>query len=355
MKIAILNDTHAGVRNDLQAMGEYQGRFYNEIFFPYLDEHDIKHIIHLGDYFDRRKFINFKSLATNKAHFIDPMIERGITMDLILGNHDTFYKNTNEINAPELLLFKHDNIKIVADPIVKEYDGFEIGLVPWICPDNYDRSIDFIKTSTATTLMGHFEIAGAIMMPGMACPHGLDFKLFDRYDSVLSGHFHHKSLQGNVRYLGSQMEFTWSDFGDEKHFHVFDTETAELSSVKNPLKMFNKVFYDDVEMKHEDLLSQDFSELQNTFVKVIIVNKENPYTFDLFMEKVNAENPVDLKVVDDNHHMDMLSDDDVSDAEDTLTILTKYVDSLEINGDKSKLDTLLKTLYNEALEQNNYL
>ena len=48
MKIALLNDTHCGVRGDMIEMSNYQGRFYNEVFFPYLDEHDIKHIIHLG-------------------------------------------------------------------------------------------------------------------------------------------------------------------------------------------------------------------------------------------------------------------------------------------------------------------
>ena len=61
MRLAILNDTHAGVRGDMVEMAKYQGRFYNEIFFPYLLENDINHIIHLGDYFDRRKFINFAS------------------------------------------------------------------------------------------------------------------------------------------------------------------------------------------------------------------------------------------------------------------------------------------------------
>ena len=95
MRIAILNDTHAGVRGDMQAMSDYQGRFYNEVFFPYLDEHKIDHIIHLGDYFDRRKYVNFSTLKANREHFIKPLLERGITMDLILGNHDTYYKSTN--------------------------------------------------------------------------------------------------------------------------------------------------------------------------------------------------------------------------------------------------------------------
>ena len=128
MKIAILNDTHAGVRGDMQAMSDYQGRFYNEVFFPYLDEHDIKHIIHLGDYFDRRKYVNFSSLKANKQHFIEPMLERGITMDLILGNHDVYYKSTNSVNSPELLLFE-ENVNIIHEPVVKEYDGFNIALV----------------------------------------------------------------------------------------------------------------------------------------------------------------------------------------------------------------------------------
>ena len=49
MKIAILNDTHFGVRNDSEAFRNYQLKFYNEIFFPYIEKHNIKTLIHLGD------------------------------------------------------------------------------------------------------------------------------------------------------------------------------------------------------------------------------------------------------------------------------------------------------------------
>ena len=84
MKIAILNDTHAGVRGDMQAMADYQGRFYKEVFFPYLVENNIDQILHLGDYFDRRKYVNFASLKANREHFIEPMLENDIKMDLIV-------------------------------------------------------------------------------------------------------------------------------------------------------------------------------------------------------------------------------------------------------------------------------
>ena len=59
MKYALITDTHFGVRNDSQILLEYQKKFYDEIFFPYLDKNDIKHIVHLGDLVDRRKSINF--------------------------------------------------------------------------------------------------------------------------------------------------------------------------------------------------------------------------------------------------------------------------------------------------------
>jgi len=354
MKIAILNDTHAGVRGDMQAMSEYQGRFYNEVFFPYLDKHDIKHIIHLGDYFDRRKYVNFSSLKANKQHFIEPMLERGITMDLILGNHDVYYKSTNTVNSPELLLFE-DSVNIIQEPIVKEYDGFNIALVPWINNENYADSVDFLLSADASICMGHFEIEGALMFPGAVCSHGLDISYLKRFDKVYSGHFHSKSEVKNVKYLGSQMQFTWSDYGDEKYFHIFDTETTEIRPIHNPLTMFEKVFYDDTKETFESISNQDFSKYTDKFVKVIVVNKDNPYWFDAMVDKLHKANPLHMSVVDDHKHMDLLSDEEMEGVEDTLTILHKYVDNLDVQGDKNQLTTLVTSLYNEALDEHNYL
>ena len=354
MKIAILNDTHAGIRGDMIEMSNYQGRFYNEVFFPYLDKHDIKHIIHLGDYFDRRKYVNFASLKANREHFIKPMVERGITMDLILGNHDVYYKSTNSVNSPELLLFE-ENVNIIYGPIVKEYDGFNIALVPWINNENYADSVDFLLSANASVCMGHFEIEGALMMPGAVCSHGLDISYLKRFEKVYSGHFHSKSEVKNCRYLGSQMQFTWSDYGDEKYFHIFDTETTEISPIHNPIKMFEKVFYDDTKETFESIVNQDFEKYASKFVKVIVVNKDNPYWFDAMIDKLHKVNPIHLSVVDDHKHMDMLSDEDIDGVEDTLTILHKYVDNLEVQGDKNQLTSLVTSLYNEALDEHNYL
>ena len=355
MKIALLNDTHAGVRGDMEAMAKYQGRFYEEIFFPYLEENDIKHIIHLGDYFDRRKYVNFASLKANREHFIEPLIEKGISMDLIIGNHDTYYKSTNDVNAPQLLLFNEANINVITEPEVKEYDGFNIAMVPWINPENYADTVDFLRTAEASWCMGHFEFEGALMMPGITCQHGFDHSYVKRFEKVLSGHFHQKSEFANIRYLGSQMQFTWSDYGDQKYFHIFDTDTQELTPVLNPLTMFEKAFYDDTEETFESIANADYSKYAGKFTKVIVVNKDNPYWFDTFLDKIHAENPLHVSVVDDNKHMDFFEDEDIEDVEDTLTILSKYVDSLDIQGKKKPLNDIMSSLYNEALDEHTYL
>jgi len=355
MKIAILNDTHCGVRGDMIEMSNYQGRFYNEVFFPYLDEHDIKHIIHMGDYFDRRKYINFASMKANIKHFIEPMTERGITMDLVIGNHDTYYKNTNDVNAPELLLYNQPNVSVYSECEVKEYDGFSIALVPWINSDNYADSVEFLRSAPASVAMGHFEIEGALMMPGMTCQHGLDHSYLKRFDKVYSGHFHQKSEVKNIHYVGSQMEFTWSDYNDKKYFHIFDTEDQSLTPIHNPITMFEKGFYDDAKETFETISEKDYSNYTGKFVKIIVVNKDNPYWFDTFLDKVHAASPLHVSVVDDNKHMDFYGDDEVEDIEDTLTILSNYIDGLEIQGKKKPLNELMTTLYNEALDEHSYL
>jgi DNA repair exonuclease SbcCD nuclease subunit len=254
-----------------------------------------------------------------------------------------------------LLLYKEENVNVIQECEVKEYDGFNIALVPWINPENYADAVDFLRTAEASWCMGHFEFEGALMMPGMTCQHGFDHSYVSRFETVLSGHFHQKSEFANIRYLGSQMQFTWSDYGDNKYFHIFDTETQELTPVLNPITMFEKSFYDDTKETFETISNMDYSKFTNKFVKVIVVNKDNPYWFDTFLDKLHSANPLHVAVVDDNKHMDFYGDDDIEDIEDTLTILNNYIDGLEIQGKKKPLAELMSSLYNEALDEHNYL
>lgn len=208
MKIAILNDTHCGIRNSSDIFLKNAEDFFGNVFFPYCEEHGIKQIVHLGDYYDHRKFVNFKALNHNRKHFLDRMREMGMHMDIIPGNHDTFYKNTNDLNSLKECLGHYMNeIHIIMEPTVMDYDGFKLAMLPWITSENYNESINFIQNCKADWLGGHLELNGFEMMRGVRNTHGMDHKLFNRFEKVLTGHYHVGSMQDNVHYLGSQMEF----------------------------------------------------------------------------------------------------------------------------------------------------
>lgn len=350
MRIAIISDTHAGARGDNPIFNEYFFKFWENVFFPYLKENNISQICHLGDVVDRRKFINFVILNSWRKRFFDVLKREEITMDVIVGNHDVTYKNTNEINAMHELFDHYDNINVLIEPRDVEYDGTSIAMVPWINVSNYEQSMEFLKNSKSEIVFGHFEIAGFEMDRGNICHTGLDVKSFDRFDMVLSGHFHHKSTNGNIHYLGNQYEMTWADYNDQRGFHVFDTDTRELTFIPNPYRMFHKLSYDDGQQDFEYWKNYNYEELKDCYVKVVVVNKQNPYLFDKVIDDLYKAGVADIAIVEDLTDTTLDVDEDIiNQAEDTMTILNKYIDGLTLNVEPDKLKNIMRELYVESL------
>ena len=347
MKIAILNDTHCGIRNSSDIFINNAEKFYADVFFPYLLEHDIRHIVHLGDYYDNRKFINFRALNRNRNIFLKPLREHGITMDIIRGNHDTYYKNTGELNSLKELLGHYMNeVTIIQEPTVMEYGSLKMGLVPWIDDQNEKQSMDFLANAKCDWIGGHFEITGYEMMKGIKNEHGLDRAVFKRFEQVLSGHFHTKSQQDNITYLGSQMEFFWNDAHDPKFFHVLDTETRELTAIRNPHTLFHRIYYNDVET---DYLHYDLTDIENKFVKVVVINKSDSFTFDRFIDRINNREIVELKIAENfNEFIGSSVDDENISVDDTPTLLNSYIDAVDTDLDKDRIKAEMSNLMIEA-------
>jgi hypothetical protein len=347
MLLAILNDTHCGIRNSSEIFLDDAERFYKDTFFPYCKEHNIKQILHLGDYYDHRKFINFKALHRNRKHFLEPLRENGMTMDIILGNHDVYHKNTNELNSlKELLGHFMNEVNIVLEPRVMEYGSLRMGLLPWITRDNNDQSLNFIKSCKADFLASHLELMGFDLMKGVKNTHGMDHKIFSRFEKVLSGHFHTKSEKDNILYLGSQMEFFWSDAHDPKYFHVLDTETREITAVRNPNTLFEKIVYDDSVTDYNNY-SVDY--LDNKFVKIVVSNKSDLFTFDRFIDRIQNRNIYELKIAENFSEFigENVEDEEVS-VEDTASLLDSYIDAVETELDKDRIKINMKKLLSEA-------
>ncbi len=347
MKVAVLNDTHCGIRNSSEIFLNNAADFYNDIFFPYCKEHDIQQIVHLGDYYDHRKFVNFKALNHNRKVFLDPMRKLGMRMDIIPGNHDTYYKNTNDLNSlKELLGYYMNEVHIIMEPKVMEYGSLKMAMVPWINQENYESTMKFIEECKADWLGAHLDLAGFEMMRGIKNVHGMDHKLFKKFELVLTGHFHVGSKQDNIWYLGSQMEFFWSDANDPKYFHVIDTETREIERIKNPYTLFHKIVYNDEKM---DYNTYDVSQLKKQFVKVVVVNKKDTFSFDRFIDRIQSVDIHELKIAENfNEFIGENVEDEAIEFDDTPTLVDSYIDGVETDLDKDKIKVRMRELMTEA-------
>ena len=351
MKIAIITDTHFGARNDNLNFNDYFYKFYDNIFFPTLKERGITTCVHMGDVTDRRKYISYRIANDFREKFVDRFKEMDIDLHIIIGNHDTYYKNTSEINSMQELVGS-DNFKIYVNPEIVNFDGTPILFVPWINNNNYEVSMEALETANSDIIMGHLEISGFEMHKGQIAEGMFEKKLFNRFETVFSGHFHHKSDDGQIYYLGTPYEIFWNDYDDPKGFHIFDTETRELERIINPYTLFEKIYYDDTT---NDYKEHDVSKYKEKYVKLIVVNKKDLYQFDMFTDRLLKADAHEVKIIEDFSELDAknVSDEIVENTEDTMTLLEKYIDELDVTLDKKRLKNTMKSLYNEAQDYEN--
>jgi len=345
VKIALINDTHFGARGDSQLFFDYFMKFFDNVFFPYVKENNIDTVIHAGDLMDRRKFVNFSILNQVRNRFIDRLKEENIDFHCILGNHDVYYRNTNEVNSVREL-FGND-IKLYETPEVVEFDGLSIAFLPWVNKENYNESVDFIKTASAPILLGHLELDGYEVMRGVDFQGGMNSKLFDRYEKVLSGHFHCRQEKENVYYLGTQYQITFSDLAETKGFHILDTETRELEFIENPYKMFHTLRYNDEDGPMDT--DKTYPHLKGSYIKLFVESKKHPYSFDRFMDKLYESGVAKITVVEEIVDSEWTKEEIVDLAQDTVTLINNEIDSIDEVEDKARMKKLIKDLYMESL------
>jgi len=343
-KVALITDTHFGVRKGSQILHDYFEKFYKETFFPKIDELGINTIIHLGDCFDVRKTIDYWSLDWAKRVFFDPIQDRNLNLIMIVGNHDSFYKNSIKLNSPRINLREYFNINIIDSPQTISVNNQKIFMVPWICEENAEEFSKNLEDTDAKICMGHLELAGFYANKDYKCEHGIDPDNFNKFEQVFSGHFHKKSNKGNVSYLGNPYQMYWNDEGETRGFHIFDLDNNQLELIPNPNSMFHKIFYNE-NREVDDINPPDYI---NTYIKIIVEGKSTPVKLSRLVDKLYDNSVHDVKVIE-NFEVEVDENIDIE-SEDTLTTLTNYVNALENDINKENLVNIFKTLYVEAQE-----
>jgi DNA repair exonuclease SbcCD nuclease subunit len=342
MKVAIITDTHYGARKGSKLFHDYFELFYKNVFFPTLEQYGITTVIHMGDAFDSRKSIDYQSFEWAKRVVFEPLLKYDV--HLITGNHDCYYKNTNNVNSPNLLLQSYPNVKTYSSPTEIKVGNLNVLLLPWICMENEEQSLKSIKNTKSKIAMGHLELQGFNVNRSVVMEHGFEANIFKNFTKVFSGHYHTRSDNGTVFYLGNPYEIYWNDVNDPRGFTIFDTETLEHTPVNNPYRMFYNIYYEDT--PHQIF---DASEYENKIVKVIVRKKSDTKQFEKFIDKLYSSNVSELKIVE-NFQIQEVENFEAFDSEDTMSILNRYIEEAEVNLDKSVVQKLLQEVYQEACE-----
>lgn len=344
-KAVILNDTHFGFKGDSTTVNEYFIRFFEEQLFPYIEENKIQYVFHLGDLFDRRKYINFRTLNQVRERVLDVFEQLGTENHIICGNHDTFFRNNNSLNSLSELLSKYPNWHIYSKPTLVHFGPnkeYCTALLPWINDENEQESAEFIRDVPCSMLMGHLELAGFQSIRGVFIDVGYDPKHFEKFEYVLTGHYHVASKRDNIHYLGTQYQMAYSDVWEKKGFHVFDFSSRELEFVENPRRLFYTVDYNE-----DEKVTLDYDLYKNCFVKVFVKKKTKPAQFEKFIDKFYEVGVAELAITEET-----ISDKEVVAVDiekDTLQLLYEEVNLIQEKVDKNYLHDIITTTYQNAL------
>lgn len=357
MKLVILGDLHLGIKDSSDVMFRHQKRFFR-FLFDYMAREGIETILQLGDIFDNRKYVNFKTLKFAREEVFAPMAERGVRFHTLVGNHDVFYRDTNNLNSPALILSEYDNVTVYSSPTTVEFGGKHFDFIPWICKENSVECLRFIADSVSEYCLGHFELNNFLMYAGAYFSGGLNPDVLKNYERVFSGHFHIKSKGGNVIYTGTPYELNWNDAGTEKGFYVLDTEQNYAQYVRNPDSYYKYLRYDEERGEVTDVSREN---LEDCFLRIVVVSKREPYLYENFIQSVYKQHPADVKFIESTLIAEGKASiardtrDAISSESDTATVIAEYIDGLDIEeAVRTPMKKFVLELYQEALTQQDH-
>lgn len=352
MKIALLSDIHLGARGDSELFFNATLKFFEEDFFPRLIQEGITQVFLLGDIWDKRKIINIFTLQRTLEEIFDRFESQGIQVTAILGNHDVYYKNTNDVNSIKSLLDRYPNVRIIQKYEVMEIYGINFGFVSWLNPSDYDEKLRWIASCNAEILMGHFEIKNLQLPDGTEYSDGLEQNVFNRFEYVVSGHYHVRTfVGGKFYYLGSPVEHTWNDCGVKKGFTIFDCQTRTFEFVPNSRTMHEKIFYED---GVTPLLTFPYHEYAGKIVAVYIPSflSVNVSQYNLFLDSLSAHcYSLETREYDGTDSSSVASLQETSpEMGDTRTLIDSYITTVFSELEQQEeLRSYVRSLQNAAL------
>lgn len=339
-KIAIFSDLHLGVHQNSD--------FWHKIsvewctwFVADVKSRGIETVYFLGDFFHHRDFISVKTIHV--AHKILSMFE-GLNLKMIVGNHDCFFKDKSTINSVSILN-GYDFIDVVDELKYVSYGGKTFALCPW--------GVKVKDVKDADVVFGHFEITSFFMNTYRVCDHGEDYTDFENFSLVFSGHFHKRqtkqiSEKSKVLYVGNPFQTDFNDIGNEKGYHIFDTQTKDVEFIENVNTPKHLQTSLSTIIKLTDI-KEDFKVFTNNIVKLVVDKNISIKHMNILLSRIKDFNPIDVRVDYDVNYKKVRIEEEIADLSG-LNIehaITEFVDMVDIKQ-KGEVVKFVLDLYNSC-------
>lgn len=311
MAIAKIGDLHIGSRQGSQYIRQFIKSYLMDYFIPELVENDIKEVYQFGDMFDIRKFLYGDDKQWLEYELTPTLREHGIHWSMLVGNHDITKADSNRVNWPSWLRGIAPDVYTVYDEVCEDFiGGVKVLMLPWINKENYARSVKAIEETDAQYCFAHLELAGFKMYQSSVCDHGqIDTNLLSKFKRVDTGHFHTRSFEDNIQYLGTPFHLTWEDHkdGDNRGFYIDDLTDGGETFIKNDAHqtLFRVIEYDYTKITPELMDAwKDPQWLENKLgllgqvIKIVVNNRDNSKHYEAFCDAMKRIQCVDYNYID---------------------------------------------------------
>lgn len=310
-RICLIGDTHVGAKNFNKTVFEKMMVYFETELFPYLIKHNVREVIHLGDLVHNRTLIDNDIDGQFKKRFFRWFEDNKIVIHCLIGNHDSYFKNTIEHNYQSANLREFKYVNIIEKSTILNIGKYKIGFMPWMT--KYNEIYNIPKAKEVDILCGHFEIQGALMQGNSFSRKGLNYQEFADYKMVLSGHFHAMSKVGNFRYLGTQYQMNWSDYNNERGFWVLEDNWKIIFKKNQTSPKHLKIYY--IEQNNGDIIlklgglgknlkSLDFNQAcqytEKNFIKFIVKKYNNQDLLERYFEQISKNSLERVEIINES-------------------------------------------------------
>lgn len=347
-RIWILGDVHFGVRSSNMEWFEITKSYFEDYFIPLLEkeykEGDI--LIQLGDIFENRQIVNLKINSYVVSLF--ERLGKILPVILIAGNHDIYFKRTNEVTSLDSLRFI-PGINVVKDDELIEIGNKSCLLMPWRhSPEHESETLK--KYPNADYVFCHSEMQGVLLNAKVKQEEGTKVSKFKNYKRVYSGHIHFSQKIGNVVMVGNAYQMTRSDIGNAKGVYLLDLDTERHTFFENNVTPeFRKINLQKIldiplgELK--DLIKNNFNDF---YISSEIMIKYNiSHLINLIQDEARS---IDPNIYDENTYIDIDNiEDEIQNGYknfDVITLCNNWISKLNIDDEvKDEMKNKTKQLY----------